>query len=90
MAHRYQHRHAGPVPARWDGDRVAIDGPQEISVLFAGSLLPHADAPIVTCGHNDDSDVFAIGGDPIAPGLVPDGSVIQPASDLGVPSERFP
>jgi hypothetical protein len=40
-------------------------------VLFAGGLLPHADTPIVTCGHNDDSDVFAIGGDPIAPGRFP-------------------
>jgi hypothetical protein len=42
--------------------------------------LPQADAPIVRLGKRPATMtipiVFAIGGDPIAPGLVPDGSVI--------------
>src|SRR5262245_48673996 len=76
MAYRYQVR----------SPRV---GPRRSACL--GGLLPQAGAPIVTPGKPAAAMtvpiVFAIGGDPIAPGLVSDGSVIQPASDLGVPSE---
>src|SRR5262249_39397459 len=35
---------------RQDCHRVAIGGPEQISVLFAGGFLPQADAPIVTFG----------------------------------------
>jgi hypothetical protein len=73
MAHRYQLRHAGPVPAR---------GPQEISVLFAGGLLPQADAPIVRLGKRPATMtipiVFAIG----ATRLRPDWSPMEASSSL--------
>ena len=50
VANRYQLRHARAVAARQDRYRVAIGGPKQISVLFAGVFLPQADAPIVTFG----------------------------------------